>query len=265
MTWVAAADYRRAKDDTPRSHPCQVYGKVEHLDDRIMIGALASGAAQARLSYIGARLAVRTALSHLQRDGTITDDALSDTTGERARALYLAMVDAIYSQLRRAVVDHVAPIQDFATTLTVFVANPTGVAAMQIGSGIIVSRRQNGDYSLLFSDTAQARNDGGGYITDRAEADRMRVSVQDGPVAFLCAASAPLDRLSIRRRDGAPQKDFFRPLDRYASTAPDDVEVHRGIRTFLRSDRVHGRLDQDVAMALCGYHRQGELFRPAIA
>lgn len=265
MTWVAAADFRRAKDDNPRSHPCQVYGKVEHLDDRIMIGALASGAAQAKLSHIGARLAVRAALAHLQRDSALADDVLSDTTGARARALYAAMLDAVNGQLRRAVVDHVAPLQEFATTLTVFIAKPTGVAAMQIGGGIIVSRRRDGDYSLLFSDRDPARKNEPDFITDRDEAERMRVSVVDGPVPFLCAASAPLDRLSIRRRDGAPQKDFFRPLDRYASAAPDDVEVHRGIRTFLRSDRVHGRLDHDVAMALCGYHRQGELFRSPTA
>jgi Protein phosphatase 2C len=265
MTWVAAADFRRAKDDNPRSHPCLVYGKVEHLDDRIMIGAVASGAAQAKLSHLGARLAVRTALNHLRHDGAIAGDALSDSTGERARSLYVAMLDAISGQLRRAVVDHVAPLQEFATTLTVFVAKPTGVAAMQIGGGIVVSRRQNGDYSLLFSEGAGTQEAEPGFITDHDQADRMRVSVEDGPVAFLCAASAPLDRLSVRRKDGAPQKEFFRPLDRYASTAPDDVEVHRGIRTFLRSDRVHGRLDQDVALALCGYRRQGELFRPRVA
>jgi hypothetical protein len=88
----------------------------------------------------------------------------------------------------------------------------------------------------------------------------MRVSVQDGPVAFLCAASAPLEQISIRRRDGLPQKEFFGPLDRYASTAPDDEEVHRGIRSFLRSERIHGRLDHDFVLALCGYRRQGELF-----
>jgi hypothetical protein len=261
MTWVAAADFRRAKDDNPRSQPCQVFGKVEHLDDRIMVAAVAAGAPQARLSHVGARLAVRTALSHLQSDPARAGGALSDPTGERARALYAAMLDAIDAQLRSAVFDRVAPLQEFATTLTVFVAKPTGVAAMQIGSGIIVSRRLNGDYSLLFSEGANAAESEPQYITDRDPADRMRVSVQDGPVSFLCAASAPLDRLSIRQCDGAPQKDFFRPLDRYASTAPDDVEVHRGIRTFLRSDRVHSRLDQDVALALCGYRRQGELFR----
>jgi hypothetical protein len=237
-----------------------VYGKVEHLEDKIMVGAVASGAAQARLSHVGARIAVRAALNHVRNDRATVADALADGSGDRARALYVAMLGAISGELRGAVADHVAPLQEFATTLSVFVAKPTGIAAMQIGGGIIVSRRLSGDYSLLFSEGGAPEPEPG-YVTDRDPAERMRVGTQDGPVSFLCAASAPLDRLSARRRDGAPQKDFFRPLDRYASTAPDDVEVHRGIRTFLRSDRVHGRLDQDVALALCGYRRQGELFR----
>jgi hypothetical protein len=253
MTWVAAADFRRARDDGNRPHPCLVYGKVEHLDDSIMIGAVASGSAQAKLSHLGARLAVRAALSHLRGGSAKVAASLGDTTGERARTLYLATIAAIRNELQGAVVDHVTPIQEFATELSVFVAAPTGVAAMQIGSGLMVTRGRSGDYSILFGE-------GAGFITDREPEGRMRVSVHDGPVAFLCAASAPLDRLSIRRRDGAPQTEFFAPLDRYASTAPDDGEVHRGIRTFLRSDRIHGRLDRDFALALCGYRRQGELF-----
>jgi len=116
-----------------------------------------------------------------------------------------------------------------------------------------VRRVQSGAYS----NPADART---GFITDRDPAERMRISVRNGPVNFLCAASAPLDRLSKPGRDGLPQMDFFRPLDRYTSTAPDDIEVHRGIRTFLRSDRVHKKLDQDFALALCGYQRQGRLF-----
>ncbi len=260
MTWVAAADFRRATDERHRTLPCQDYGKVEHLDD-MMIGAVASGAPHATLSHIGARLAVRTALDYLRRSPALAGEAVSDPTGTAARTLYGGMMDAIQNQLRGAVVDHVAPIHEFAATLSVFVAKPTGIAAMRIGGGMIVSRGHSGDYSLLFSEgpvPAEART---GFITDRDPIDRMRITVQNGPVNFLCAASAPLDRLSKLGRDGLPQMDFFRPLDRYASTAPDDIEVHRGIRTFLRSDRVHKRLDQDFALALCGYQRQGQLFR----
>ena len=69
MTWVAAADFRRAKNDGKPSHPCLVYGKVEHLDDTIMAGAVASGAVRARLSHVGARLAVRGAHAHLRAAG----------------------------------------------------------------------------------------------------------------------------------------------------------------------------------------------------
>jgi hypothetical protein len=260
MTWVAAADFRRAKDDGQRSLPCQDYGKVEHLDDHIMIGAVASGAPHAAHSHIGARLAVRTALDYLRGRSATASDATADPTGARARTLYTGMVTAVQEQLRRAVVDHVAPFNDFAATLSVFVASPTAVAAMKIGAGLIVSRGHSGDYALLFGEGPVAAAPPVGYVTDHDPAAHMTISVKAGPVDFLCAASTPLDRLSLRKRDGAPQKEFFGPLDRYASTAPDDGEVHRGIRTFLRSNRVHDRLDHDVALALCGYHRQGELF-----
>lgn len=265
MSWVAAADFRRAKDEGHRSHPCQVYGKVEHLDDRIMIGAVAAGSPRARLSHVGARLAVRAALGHLRSASARAGAAASDATGDAARALYLTMIEAIQDELRSGVVDHVAPLQEFATTLSVFIAVPTGVAAMQIGSGLMVTRGRSGDYSVLFSEGAGADGGEAGFITDQDPAGRMRVSVQSGPVQFLCAASAPLDRLSLRWRDGSPQKEFFGPLDRHASAAPDDGDVHRGIRAFLRSDRVNERLEQDFALALCGYRRRGEIFGAPMA
>jgi hypothetical protein len=260
MTWVAAADFRRANDEQHRSLPCHDYGKVEHLDD-MMIGAVASGAPDASLSHVGARLSVRTALDHLRRSPGFARDAVSDPSGAAARTAFANMLDAIRGKLRAAVVDHVAPLDEFAATLSVFVAKPTAIAAMRIGSGMIVSRGRSGDYSLLFGEGSAPAETRTGYITDRDPAGHMRITVQDGPVNFLCAASAPLAWLSKPGRNGQAGTEFFRPLDRYASMAPDDIEVHRGIRTFLRSDRVHKKLDQDFALALCGYQRQGELFR----
>lgn len=260
MTWVAAADYRRAKDERQRIYPCQDYGMVQHLDDKIMIGAVASGDEEASLSHVGARLAVRTSLDYLRQAPERAGDATSDATGERARDLYLGMIDAIQDRLREDAVDRVTPVREFAATLSVFVAKPTGVAAMRIGDGLIVSRGHHGDYSLLFSDDDASTR---ASVTDRDSAERLGIRVQDGPIDFLCAASDPLDGLPTRGQDGTPQKRFFRPLDQYTSVAPDDVEVHRGIRNFLRSDRVNDRLDQDVALALCGYRRQGDLFAAA--
>jgi hypothetical protein len=261
MTWVAAADFRRAGDDKQRSLPCQDYGKVEHIGDSMMVGAVASGAPNAAFSHIGARLAVRAALDYLQRHATTASNATDDPTGDAARSLYSNMISAIRDQLRTAASDQVAPLRAFAATLSVFVATPASVAAMKIGRGLIVSRGQSGDYSLVFSEGPVPPEAQSGYITDPDPTEAMTVSVKDGPVDFLFAASTPLDRLPARNRKGAPQKAFFGPLDLYASTAPDDGEVHRSIRTFLRSDRIHDRLDHDVALALCGFRRQGDLFR----
>jgi hypothetical protein len=82
-------------------------------------------------------------------------------------------------------------------------------------------------------------------------------------VSFVCAASDALGALPIKSQDGSPQKRFFHNLDSYTQAAPDDSEVHRGIRGFLRSDQINQKLDADLGLALCGYRTQGELFSAA--
>ncbi len=261
MTWVAAADYRRANRLEERQHPCQVYGKVDHISLDLMVGAIASGSPDAKLSHIGSKTAVRASLTALRQNIPTVRRAISDESGDTARALYTDMMSTVLERLRAAAFDNVASVRDLATTLTVFAANPSGVAAMQIGDGLVVSRSHGQDYSLIFGQRADDPNNERLFVTNAVPEDAMRVGVQQGPVNFLCAASDTLRDLSLKPQDGLPQKKFFRPLDRYTSVAPDDSEVHRGIRSFLRSERLNGSLEHDLGLALCGYRDQGELFR----
>ncbi len=266
MTWVAAADYRRANRlEERRQHPCQVYGKVDHISIDLMVGAIASGSSEARLSHIGSKTAVRAALDHLRQNIPAVRHAISDASSGMARGLYSGMMSTVLDQLRAAAFDHVAAVRDLATTLTVFAADPNGVAAMQIGDGLVVSRSHGQDYSLIFGQRAEDVNNRRLFVTTEALEDAMRVGIQRGPVNFLCVASPTLRDLSLQPQNGKPQKKFFRPLDRYTSVAPDDSEVHRGIRSFLRSDRVNETLNHDLGLALCGYRAQGELFTASAA
>jgi hypothetical protein len=266
MTWVAAADYRRASRLQERQqHPCQVYGKVDHISTDLMVGAIASGSPDAKLSHIGSKTAARAALNNLRQNMPAVRRAISDESGDTARALYSDMMSAVLEQLRAAAFDNVASVRDLATTLTVFAADPNGVAAMQIGDGLVVARSHGQDYSLIFGQRAEDPNNERLFVTSESPDDAMRVGVRQGPVNFLCAASETLRDLSLKPQDGLPQKKFFRPLDRYTSVAPDDSEVHRGIRSFLRSDRLNNTLDHDLGLALCGYRDQGELFRASAA
>ena len=99
MTWVAAADYRRANRVRERNqYPCQVYGKVDHVSADLMVGAIATGAADASLSHVGAKIAARAAVSHVRQSASQGRRAISDSSGEAAHALYSEIVDAVLEE-----------------------------------------------------------------------------------------------------------------------------------------------------------------------
>ncbi|MEC8204017.1 MAG: hypothetical protein VX075_11075, partial [Pseudomonadota bacterium] len=54
-----------------------------------------------------------------------------------------------------------------------------------------------------------------------------------------------------------PYIPFFRPLDRYASGALDDGDVHRGIREFMRTSDLSRDAEEDLTLALCRYNPGG--------
>ncbi len=260
MTWVAAADYRRANTDTGSVPSCQVFGKVDRVRHDLIVGAIARGSADARLPHIGAKAAVRAALSHLKMHSAELDTAIRADRDDAVRGYFDETLTAVLNQLRGAAFDHVAPLEDLATSLIVFAVEPKGIAAMQIGEGLLVSRGEEADYRLIFDVDVRQRDDRSLYVTSKDAKGRMRVGIRKGPVSFLCAATEALGPLSLSNRNGRPHQRFFRPLDQYIQTAPDDGVVHRGIRSFLRSDRINRKLDDDLVLALCGYRSQGDLF-----
>ena len=259
MSWVAAADYRRARVATDRQQPCHAFGKVEHIDANLMIGAIATGAPDAPHSPIGAKVAVRAALWHLTQNAAEVRNVLKSGSSEPARALYYAAVGTVMKRLRAAAFDQVAPVREFATTLSLFAVEPGGLAAMRIGDGLVVARGHTSNYESVL------RGDGEKdvFVTSDQAVDAMQVDVRQGPVSFICAASDSLGTLSLPPRDGAPEKRIFHALDSYTRVAPDDSEVHRNIRSFLRSEHVNGRLDDDLGLALCAYRGQFDVYSAA--
>ena len=87
-------------------------------------------------------------------------------------------------------------------------------------------------------------------VTCNHAADAMRVGAIRGPVEFLCLASRAFHPVLLG--DAAqPYTPFFRPLDRYASGALDDGDVHRGIREFMRTSDLSRDAEEDLTLALC--------------
>jgi len=260
MTWVAAADYRRANTETGPVPSCHVFGKVDRVRHDLIVGAIARGCSDARLPHIGAKTAVRAALSHLKTHSAELDTAIRTNQDDTVRAYFDSTLNTVLNRLRSAAFDQVAPLEDLATSLIVFAVEPKGIVAMQIGEGMLVSRGPEADYHQIFDMDIDRRDDRTLFVTSKDAKGRMRIGLRKEPVSFLCAATEAFGPLSLSNRNGRPHRRFFRPLDQYTQTAPDDGVVHQGIRSFLRSARINRKLDDDLVLALCGYHSQGDLF-----
>lgn len=250
MAWVGAVDYRRGSADAGTGKWCRNYGKLEKLSNGVVLGAVADGAGPASRSHVGAKVAVRAALSALRADEAEVIRVLSDGAASGAARLFEKMMREVEVAMRRAAFDEVVPVSELASSLTAFLAGPLGLAAMQVGTGLLVYRLRGGSYDLVFSREAA---DQPSFVTQPGASSAMRVELQRGPMEFLCLASEALHPVSLRLPDGAPREPFFQPLDRYASVALDDGDVHRGIREFLRSDRLNREVEDDLTLALCRY------------
>lgn len=246
MTWRAAVDYRQGAVHRKTGTPCQDFGGVrtlQHLD--IVIGAIADGSGSAVLSHIGAQSATKRALQLLADRAT--------QTPEPDAAPIENLIIEVRQTLDETAVSYGCAPEDLACTLIAFIAWPTGIASVQIGDGYLI----RGDGRYGFQKVGAGHR--GEYInetvfvTDPDALDHMAITVEAGPVRFIAAATDGLEHVSISSEDGLPHRPFFRPLSDYVTMTANDDEIHRGIREFLRSDKLSERVDDDVALLLCGW------------
>ena len=253
MSWNAAVDFRKGCPRKAQAEPCQDYGKVLKLKSDVIVSAVADGDCKARFSHIGARTAVRSACNTIRANIRSFQSVARNPNTHATTSTFEALLDSVQESLKSAAADHLAPIDDLATTLIVFIASPAGLAAMKIGAGFIVYRQSGRQYEFMFDPEKKENCIKNQYITQQNARDNMKIGAQDGLTEFVCASTNALEPLSIHSDGWRPHTPFFRPLDQCTALAEDDDEVHSNIRAFLRSKSLTGKVDNDCTLMLGGY------------
>ena len=254
MGWVAAVDFRRGGDGCP-AQPCRNYGKLEKLHNGIVLGAVADGAGTAPLSHVGAKISVRSGLNALRTQSEGLTGALLGGPRDPLINLFAKVMDTVGEAVRDGARTEGVSVPQLATSLTIFFVGPFGLAAMQIGRNLAVYRTRGGDYGMVFD--VNHDEDQPETVTCNHATDAMRVGAIRGPVEFLCLASRAFHPVLLGDAAPQPYTPFFRPLDRYASGALDDGDVHRGIREFMRTSDLSRDAEEDLTLALCRYNPGG--------
>ena len=288
MNWKAIARSAIGTSHIKQQMPCQDYGDYKIINGSI-IGVVADGAGSAKHSDIGAKLAVNTVLERItERDiATITElyDSHSVKETERtnsawkpwnllgkaeknsnaavtiaqsptelkANQFFSKIVKQVVSTLLTQAQNNNYSIDDLACTLLIVIATPDGIAAMQIGDGFITVRYPEQDPQLLFPPDKGEYINETTFVTSTNALKDIKVVVQPGQPEFVCASTDGLERLAIRLSDWTPFNPFFQPLEQYLQETENPKESDEYLMSFLNSERLNARIDDDKTLFLCLY------------
>ena len=91
------------------------------------------------------------------------------------------------------------------------------------------------------------------FVTSRNALDDMQVSVISHPLEFICAATDGLERVALRVSDWMPFAPFFNPLSEYLAQTPNPDEDKAYLASFLDSERLNQKTQDDKTLLLCLY------------
>lgn len=229
-TWRAIASSVVGSGHRALGVGCEDASCVEVTDDGTLLVAVADGAGSAPLAHEGSVRAVEAAME-----------------GLRAGVELVAVMEGARLALEPVVAGE--RLGDRATTLLVVRVGDGVVSTAQVGDGAVVLRR-GGSLEVLAAD------DKGEYLNETCflTSDGWRESLRIETVAAegvdgVAAMTDGLQLVAFDLATGVPHAPFFAP---FFSFVAGDGDVD-GLASFLGSDRVGERTDDDVTLAVAAF------------
>ncbi|MGB7416382.1 MAG: PP2C family serine/threonine-protein phosphatase [Thermosynechococcaceae cyanobacterium] len=251
MVWRATVHSAIGTRHVQRGLPCQDFGAYL-IRDVSIIGAVADGAGSAQHSDIGAQLAVKTVLESLEQWLGKQPSLEQPVTEAQMQPVFAEALQGAIATLQQEAEAGGYELRELGCTLLTFIATPNWVAAMQIGDGfIVVKAAETEPYQLLFQPEKGEYINETLFITSAPALESMQVAVKVGEQPMVCAATDGLENVAIRFQDWQPHPPFFAPFQSCLETLDDPAERQVYLETFLNSDRLNAKTDDDKTLLMC--------------
>ncbi len=246
---VVSASVRGTRHEKT-GQPCQDAHEWRVLPGNVLVAAVADGAGSAALAEVGSIMAVKAAVEHLQ------DAKLHLTEKETdLRELILAAMKSSLAALVAEADRRKRPLRDLATTLIVFVAAPSQIAAAQIGDGAVVIEENGGGGFTALTGPGQAEYlNETTFLTSSDALDKVQFAARQASAAHVAAFSDGLQMLALKMPGGIPHPPFFTPLWRLVDATEAHESAGDPLTSFLRSPRIGERTDDDLTLLLAAHH-----------
>lgn len=253
--WRVLAASLAGSSHQQRGLPCQDAHGWRELPGGLLAAAVADGAGSATRSDEGAALAVLSALEALvvaAEQGALAAPADGSGGASWDLALRLAFAAAQEALVGFAAEEGI-PLRDLACTLALALGDEERLTAAQIGDGAVLVQGSDGSWqNLLPMQKGEYANEvlllsAPDCLAALAPRRALR------PKALVMSTDGLL-RLMLRYPGGQPHGPFLEPLLTFCAQAEDPAGARRGLLTFLGSERVCARTDDDktllIALAL---------------
>jgi hypothetical protein len=207
--------------------------------------AVADGAGSAKFSERGAELATLACIQYCE-------NALSEMSDTAEGILQAAFLVARQRVIQEAEQLSAQP-RDFATTLLLVVAGPTGGAAAQIGDGIIAVKEIGDDWAWVFWPQRGEYANVTRFVTDEdalSVLSTCKLSQYVSEVALMTDGLEPLALHYSSRSLHAPFFEGFASPLRAAVGIGEEAQLSKQLSQFLQSTRVRDRADDDLTLVV---------------
>lgn len=262
MNWKAVAHSSIGVNHQKLGLPCQDFANFCLVEPNVIVGAISDGSGSAKHSEIGARIAVEESLKFFQN----IDESFKDEKCSWEQLFKKIPIKEVKSLFKEMLIKSVLPcleeqaknsdysIQDLSCTLSVFVATPKAIMAMQIGDGFMVVRSPDQDYQLLFKPDKGEYANQTTFVTSHNVFEEMQVNIFKLQPLFICVATDGLETVAIRLSDMTPFPPFFSPLEEYLKEIIDIENDKEDLIYFLDSERLNSRTTDDKTLLLCSLY-----------
>ncbi|NJK39089.1 MAG: protein phosphatase 2C domain-containing protein [Oscillatoriales cyanobacterium RM2_1_1] len=250
VNWQVVAASVIGKSHEKHNLPCQdahSYQVFTHpCHGQCLVVAVADGAGSARLSDLGAQLAVKVAVETMVQSWPEISLAASDEIWQTG--LIEAIKAAQQAIATAAAAQQVEP-RALATTLILAVATSMGIRAAQVGDGAVIIANQQGEITALTTPDWGEHLNETTFLTcpDALETLQIRSWLQ--PPANLAIFSDGLQLLALKLPESIPHPPFFAPLFEFVRQVQVE-EATEQLVSFLKSPRVTERTDDDLTLIL---------------
>jgi hypothetical protein len=243
--------------------PCQDYQASRLLpwgEGQALLIALADGAGSAENADQGAQLAVEAALHSLEISLRTCEPSCVDFES----SMRLAFESAQQVLFDQAGGDEI-PVRSLATTLTCVAAVDGFITVGQLGDGSVVVRTDEDELVAVTNPQRGEYANETFFLVQEDALENLQVQVLHYPVLGLAVLSDGLMRLALQMPANIPHRPFFKPLFAFAASAEDMDAATGQLASFLSSERVSERTDDDksLVLAICSAVPSGERERPA--